>query len=817
MAKDGSWTMYVKVEPYVPSYVAAVTGTWAENPDGSVTLTVSGGDYKDSLKSTFSFLKENDGVYSGSLQFTADAANGIVFSFNFRSVDIGSTSDVSVKPQSNSGNSAVQNPAPAKPAEKGELYRTPVYHGIYSGIVGDAYITFMDVDAPHAETGLTGKVFAVYVAAGEGYSPWITGHWALDESGKKLTMTPQKGSGEAGLTGSQAGEAKTYTADGNGVFHIDAYFPSGGTASFTLNPARDKVSSGSSQTQKPPVQDQPDTPDTPDTPDVPDEPVQEGDIVLTASDSIYDGAVTCDAVLTLKADGTWNMTTTVYGSTIENAVTGTWAKSEGEAITLTVKSQVTGAEMESPAKLDYDDSTGKYSGTVNLLCSGQFAFTLNFNGGSSGGEEIVKVTGISLDKNFLELTVGDTYQLTAVLSPSNATDKVIRWTSGDDSVATVENGKVTAVSAGETNITAISSDGGYTAACKVTVKEKAAESESYEAESDDRCNGFPMSLIFTDGSFHLNVDTIFFDASDWFKGTYSFNASRTELTLTTAYNPNGPHLAAAEADGSDTVTLTSQDGTFTIVVKDPSASSVNGTFTLKVETVEIPDEPEIPDTPAANIQLTLTAADTLEVNGVEITANAKLALYDDGTFILSVDPGQGYSQAAKGTWALDEAYNMVLTVTEMAVSESLPETFTLQVDYTTFLYSGTVEFAASPYTTFTFSFGSTSEEEPGEESITLYANDSIYDGAVTYDAVLYVNPDGTWSMDLTVYGNPVANAVSGTYSKGEGGSIQLTVLDAFEGAELESPFTLTGDSSGQYSGTANLSCMGQFEFTLNFT
>lgn len=816
MAKDGTWLMKVKVEPYVPDYVQAVNGKWSENSDGSVTLTVSGGDYKDSLDNTFTFKKGSDNTYTGTVKFAADKVNGIIFTFNFKSVDVNTNPAAS---SSSSSKTPAKNTSSTPAAvAKGELYRTPVFHGIYSGVVGDAYISFLDVDTVHSEIKLKGKIFGVYVDAGDGYTPWITGYWDLNSDNTKLTLT-QNGSGDAGLTGAKAGVGKIYTAK-NGVFTIDAYFPSSGTATFTLDLSRDKVGSNSSSSNKPSTPDKPNTPVTPDKPQ--NTPADKDDIVLTANDSIYDGAVTCDATLYVKKDGTWNMTTTVYGNTIENAVTGTWKENSDKSLTLTVTKKVDGADLSSPFKLTYNASTGKYSGTVKLNCNGQFEFTLKFESSKITTEDqTVAVTGIALDKQSLELTVSKTASLTATISPSNATNKGVIWTSAEESVATVDSGKITAKSAGTTYIIAATKDGGFTATCKVTVSEPSADDEHYVASSNDKCNGFPMSLVFENGSFHLNVDTTYFDASDWFKGTYSFNSDKTELTLNAAYNANGPHFEAAEANASNSVTLKVDNGKFTIVVKDPTASSVNGTFTLVVGGgSEEPENPDVPNPPAANLQLELTATDTIDVYGTPYTANAKLELYDDNTFKMLVDAGQGYVEAASGTWELDQAYNMVLTVKEQTITNSLSETVTLNVDYTTFEYSGKVTYVASPYTTFNFAFApkSNEPERPAlENNIILNASDSIYGGAITCDSVMTVNTDGTWTMSVTVYGNTIDNAASGTWVKKDNDTLVLAVTQKADGANLADAITLDYDSaSDKYSTSVALNCMGQFDFTLNF-
>ncbi len=89
------------------------------------------------------------------------------------------------------------------------------------------------------------------------------------------------------------------------------------------------------------------------------------------------------------------------------------------------------------------------------------------------GPEEIRVSSISLSKSTLELTVGDQVSLDATISPDNATNKKISWSSSKESVATVTpEGIVEAVSAGTAFITATSEDSGVSAKCEITVKEK---------------------------------------------------------------------------------------------------------------------------------------------------------------------------------------------------------------------------------------------------------------------------------------------------------------------------------------------------------
>ena len=67
----------------------------------------------------------------------------------------------------------------------------------------------------------------------------------------------------------------------------------------------------------------------------------------------------------------------------------------------------------------------------------------------------VAVTGITLNMSSLELAAGSTETLTATVTPDNATDKTVTWTSSEPKVATVDaHGKVTAVAVGTATITA---------------------------------------------------------------------------------------------------------------------------------------------------------------------------------------------------------------------------------------------------------------------------------------------------------------------------------------------------------------------------
>lgn len=101
--------------------------------------------------------------------------------------------------------------------------------------------------------------------------------------------------------------------------------------------------------------------------------------------------------------------------------------------------------------------------------------TLTVNGGALTGDVtgtvIYKVTGVSLNKDSLSLEPGGSEALTATVTPDNATNKKVTWSSSASDVATVDaSGNVTAVAEGTATITATTEDGGKTATCTVTVE-----------------------------------------------------------------------------------------------------------------------------------------------------------------------------------------------------------------------------------------------------------------------------------------------------------------------------------------------------------
>lgn len=163
----------------------------------------------------------------------------------------------------------------------------------------------------------------------------------------------------------------------------------------------------------------------------------------------------------------------------------------------------------------------------------------------------VPVSGITLNKEALALEVGGSETLTATVLPENATDKTVTWSSSNGEVATVENGLVTAVAAGEATITATA--GNFHAECVVTVSEPTpapvedgseqnpysvtvagaiAAATSSESEAYYKVTGY---VVLRDGSANTYI------ADE--KGTYT---SIDKTKLFEIYNYNGENKASVE-------------------------------------------------------------------------------------------------------------------------------------------------------------------------------------------------------------------------------------------------------------------------------
>jgi uncharacterized protein YjdB len=124
--------------------------------------------------------------------------------------------------------------------------------------------------------------------------------------------------------------------------------------------------------------------------------------------------------------------------------------------------------------IDFESETTlvTFKNTFNATGGGNLQLTEAIFTYESTGSEVVPVTGVELNKSETTIETGATEQLTATVSPGNATDKGVSWESTNEAIATVStNGLVTAVSVGQATITVKTNDGDFEDDCVVTVTE----------------------------------------------------------------------------------------------------------------------------------------------------------------------------------------------------------------------------------------------------------------------------------------------------------------------------------------------------------
>ena len=221
---------------------------------------------------------------------------------------------------------------------------------------------------------------------------------------------------------------------------------------------------------------------------------------------------------------------------------------DGESQTL----QVTGIpEMEAGKSYTFDLTVGKNAIRVSNVTVVDWTTGTTLTGGqATEGSATTLVTGITLNKTSTTIAKGSTETLSvSSVTPDDATDKTVTWSSDNESVATVDatTGVVTAVAMGTANITATAHDGsGVSATCAVTVntvvtfnssditslpytKDGVTMTYSGARDFDDK-NFFSGSGTFTSsvGNFTrivVNAGMSFTGGAGWSGSTWTGNAA----------------------------------------------------------------------------------------------------------------------------------------------------------------------------------------------------------------------------------------------------------------------------------------------------
>ena len=209
-------------------------------------------------------------------------------------------------------------------------------------------------------------------------------------------------------------------------------------------------------------------------------------------------------------------------------------------------------------------ATVDQNGTVTARRGGQATITVTTADGSKTATCTVRVKiqigepvqSVGLNKTELALEVGKTGTLEAKVEPSDATNKNVTWSSSNPEFATVANGTVTAVSAGEATITVTTEDGGKTATCKVTVK--------------------PQNVLVTAISVPSTATLYVGNTATLTATVTPTNATNQKVT----WSSNNESVATVGTDG--TVTAVSA-GTATITATAQDGSGISGSCVVTVQ------------------------------------------------------------------------------------------------------------------------------------------------------------------------------------------------------------------------------------------
>ena len=244
-------------------------------------------------------------------------------------------------------------------------------------------------------------------------------------------------------------------------------------------------------------------------------------------------------------------------------------------------------------------------------------------------EDMTLVTSVTLNRNTLSLAPGGTSTLTATVTPSNATDKSLTWSSSNTSVATVtQAGKVTAVGTGTCTIRATANDGsGKYGSCAVTVTSSTVHVSgvSLDRESTTMSAGDTKQLTAT---------------------VYPANATNKAVTWsssnTSVATVSSSGLVTAVAAGLATITVTTADGGHTdtcgVTVRETPAPSEPGTISVNDISVVGAATSAAGTVSTERIQLSTLAASTpalwvyqcyIDMSGV--TPAVRLLFYGNGT------------------------------------------------------------------------------------------------------------------------------------------------------------------------------------------
>ena len=308
--------------------------------------------------------------------------------------------------------------------------------------------------------------------------------------------------------------------------------------------------------------------------------------------------------LSLKTGETAALTATVYPSNAANKAVK-WISSAPDVASVDQTGKIT-ALKPGITTITVETEDGGYTATCNVTVI---------------DSSIVSVTGVKLSATVAELTIGNSKQLTAAISPTNATNKGVTWSSSNTNVASVSSsGVVVAKGEGTATITVKTDDGGYTAACTIRVSKP---SPSVVAVTGVKLSAIGIELP-VGGSKRLSATITPSNATNKGVTWSSDNAS------VAAVNASG--LITAKGEGTATVTVRTDDGGYTATCK------------ITVVPVTAPEKVEISVSADS-----LKYKETTKVNVSELPVGYTVQYSSSDESIAKVDSNGNIKAVGKGT------------------------------------------------------------------------------------------------------------------------------------------------------------------------
>ena len=316
--------------------------------------------------------------------------------------------------------------------------------------------------------------------------------------------------------------------------------------------------------------------------------------------------------------------TITYTLTPENATdtSVTWSSSDSTVVAVDENGKLT-AVMEGEAIVTAATADGSKTATCKVMVT----------------PKVILVEKINLGKAELSLEEGSEENITYTITPENATDTSITWSSSDPNIVVIdENGRLIAVKEGVATITATTADGSKTATCKVTVTPKVIPVEKIEFEKE--------VVTLMEGR-EVNI-------------TYSLTPNNATTSVT--WSSSNPSIVVVDENGKLTAV---KEGNATI-----TATTANGNITTSCSVTVTPKEEVIEFADAEVKALCIANLDTNHDGELSIREAADVTFLG---YIFRGEKIQSFNefQYFTGLTAIDDAFRNCIHLTSITIPSSM--------------------------------------------------------------------------------------------------------------------------------------------------